>query len=63
MEAAKPKRKHKKKAKDTASRSAERHEELQDSKGLSDRAMICCENNYIRGRRQEIDDVISNLSL
>ena len=36
MEAAKPKRKHKKKAKDAALRSVERHEDFQDSKGLSD---------------------------
>lgn len=65
MEAAKPKRKHKKKAKDTTSRSAEKHEEFQDSKGLNDlhystRALLCCETT-IR-LRHEIDDVISNLS-
>jgi len=34
MEAAKPKRKHRKKAKNTTSRSAEKHEESQDAKGL-----------------------------
>jgi len=34
MEAAKPKKKHKKKAKTTASGSAEKYEESQDTKGL-----------------------------